>query len=197
MLVTSGMTGVWGAISFKKEITAGDIATIALAVVGLFALAVAWYQIRAVARQTRASVLLSLDERWESGEVLKLREKLEALIQEVQADAARTGVTVVELFPKRLQRLRGEAPARYSELFRLCGFFETVAYAARTRYIRVSDLEGLLAASIRETGQLFREHILERQNAPDGIPDLMEHFVWLVDEVERRTRARWWARWGG
>jgi hypothetical protein len=190
------MSGFWAAVSFKKEITAGDVATIALVIVGLVTLTVAWYQIRALARQTRASVLLSLDERWESGEVLKLREKLEALIQEVQADAG-GGVTVVELFPARLQRLRREAPEKYWELFRLCGFFETVAYAARTKYIRVSDLEGLLAASIRETGKLFREHILERQNAPDGIPDLMEHFVWLVDEVEKRTRARWWARWGG
>ena len=181
------MTDLWIAVSFKRDISLGDIATIALVVVGLSALGVAWYQLRAVARQTRAGVLLELDERWESGEVLALRRKLEALIQEVQTDAARERVTVAELFPDRLRRLREEAPERYWELFRLCGFFETVAYVSRARYISVSDLEGLLAASIRETGKLFRQHILERQNAPDGIPDLMEHFVWLVDEIERRT----------
>ncbi len=191
--------GFWKEVSLKKEVTLGDLATIATAVVAMCALWLAWYQLRGLARQTRATVLLTLDERWESAEVVALRQELEKLIRETAEEAKRrpaTGrglLTPADLFPDRLEKLRNDDPDTYSKLFRLCGFFETVAYVARAKYITVKDLDNLLGASISDTGKLFRNHIVRRQRET-GIPGFLEHYIWLVDEIERRARP-WWRRW--
>jgi hypothetical protein len=189
----------WSRSTFKDEVTLGDVATSFLAVITILALCVAWYQLRGFSRQTRASVLLALDERWESGDLVLLREDLEIFIREVVDEAKRRStpqrpVTTKEIFPERLEALRTADPDRHLRLFRLCGFFESMAYAARERYIRTSDLYNLLGVSIRDTGAVFRQHIVNRQS-DWNTPQLFEHYVWLIDQVRKRDRQRWWRGW--
>ena len=73
----------------------------------------------------------------------------------------------------------------YLDLIRLCGFFETVGYVTRERYIRIADMYNLLGGSIREYGAAFREHIRHLQQDQERSRQF-EHFVWLVDEMRRR-----------
>src|SRR5262249_50544523 len=111
-------------ISWKRELTMGDLAAACAALVAAAALWLAWHQLRALNRQTRATVLLSLDQRWESQDVIDLREELESLIRKVEREAGRqstegVAVSPADLFPERLERLRVEEPERYFKLFRL------------------------------------------------------------------------------
>jgi hypothetical protein len=183
---------LWDKAKLKEDVTVGDLATTVLALIALGALIMAWYQLRGLSMQTRANILLSLDERWESGEVLKLREELNTFIVQVQ-NAATPQQTAVDLFPASLKALHGRDAASYRKLIRLCGFFETLGYAAKAKYIRVTDLHNLLGSSIGEDGKLFRQHILELQEVR---PRLLEHFLWLVDQVEKCDRQPWLERRG-
>ncbi len=74
-------------IAWKKESTLGDIATASAALVAVLALILAWVQLRGLSRQSRADVLLKLDERWESKDVVVLREEVDRFIKEIQAKA--------------------------------------------------------------------------------------------------------------
>ena len=176
-------------IAWKKEITLGDIATASAALVAVLALILAWVQLRGLSRQSRADVLLKLDERWESKDVVVLREEVDRFIKEIQAKAIQQQtlsghpVTAEALFPGELDQLRFGRSDRYGQLVRVCGFWETVGYSARAGYIRVRDLHGLLGGAIREHGGVFRKHIERLQTTHPG---MLEHFVWLSHEVDLR-----------
>ncbi len=186
-----------GSISWKKELTLGDTATAVAAIIAVLALWIAWIQLRGLSRQSRADVLLKMDERWESTEVVALRRVLEDFIAEVQRKAATISQSgfptrAEDLFATELDALAGTDAVRYGKLFRLCGFLETLGYSARAGYLRVRDLHGLLGASIRDNAAVFRGHITSLQRTRPGI---LEHFVWLSREVEWCDQyPSWWVR---
>jgi len=188
-------------LTLKREITVGDIATSAAVVVAVMAAWFAWSQLRGLSRQTRATVLLTLDERWESEHMFTLRKEYEDFLEHAFSEANRRStrqrpVDVLQVCGELLEALRVSRDAkeaeRYSKLFRLCGFFETLGYATTAQYIRVADVHGLLGASIAECGLVFKSHILGLQRQRPG---LLENFVELVDKIEERDRAPRWKRW--
>jgi hypothetical protein len=185
-----------GPLILKSDVSVGDLATAAAVVIAVVALLLGWYQLRGLTRQTRATALLALDERWEGPEMTAVRAELERVIEAVQLESrrrstARNRVWPVDIFPDALEQLRQVDPARHSQLLRFCGFFETTAYAARAHYLKASDLHSLFGASIRESGIVFRQHIKELQRLWE-LPRLYEHYVWLIDEVTRRDARKWW-----
>lgn len=179
----------WNALKLKPEVTIGDLATALLALVTFGAFFLAWYQLRGLTRQTRATVLLALDERWEGTDLRSVRDDFSTFSDRVEGEAKRQStpkrvVTAEELFPAQLEAMRTGEREKYQNIFRMCGFFETIAYAARARYIRVSDLDNLFGGSIRNSGKVFREHILDKQREL-GEPRYYEYYVWLVDECRK------------
>lgn len=194
------MTGIQvGPLTLKNDVSVGDLATAAAVVIAVVALLLGWYQLRGLTRQTRATALLALDERWEGAEMAGARADLERVIRAVQAEAVRRStpqnqVSEIDVFPEALEELRRLDPGRHTQLLRICGFFETTAYAAREHYLKTSDLHRLFGVSIRDSGFVFHQHIMDLQTRW-GVPKLFEHYVWLLDEVRKRDTRRWWQFW--
>ena len=142
--------------------------------------------------QTRAAVLLSLDQRWEN-EMLTCRADLEALIVEVKNEAAKVWRGEPEseirrksadLYAERLARMADEDRLRYMQLLRICGFFETVGCVVHAGYVPAEDVLDLLSVSIASAGMVFRPHINRLLN--EGAPDnFYENFLWIVEKAER------------
>ncbi|MGB8411328.1 MAG: hypothetical protein WCE23_00730 [Candidatus Binatus sp.] len=143
--------------------------------------------------QTRAAVLLSLDQRWESEPMLTFRADLEVLIVEVKTEAAKTWrgqpeseirKRSADLYAERLARMADENRERYIRLLRICGFFETVGCVVHAGYVPGKDVLDLLNVSILTAGMVFRPHIqkLLEEGAPDSF---FENFLWIVEQAER------------
>lgn len=170
-----------GAVSISLGIV--DLATLVGALVAVTALFLGWYQLRGSTLQARATVLLSLDQRWEV-ELDGARKALYALVDRVTAVGA---PATPALFEAELARLRTSGTSadreEYRALFRVVGFFETVAYATRSGYIRIGDVDNLLGGSIRHTELVFGREIAALQQADRRI---YEHWSWLAAEVRKR-----------
>jgi hypothetical protein len=141
--------------------------------------------------QTRAAVLLSLDERWETEPLLTCRANLDALIVEVKNAAAKKWLGEPDeeilaksagLYAKRFAGLAEEDRQQYAQLMRICGFFETVGCVVRAGYVPKEDVLNLLSVSILTAGDVFQPHIKEliEQGAPKII---YENFLWIVKET--------------
>jgi hypothetical protein len=141
--------------------------------------------------QTRANVLLTLDERWETEPMLSVRRELQLLRLTVESELSRsdpssaTTFQVPPAFAGKLDQLLAEDFEKYLRLYRIWGFFETVGYAARAGYVPIDEVINLLGGSILETGRLFRPHIQRLKESPTGDPRMYEHFLWLFSNVEK------------
>jgi hypothetical protein len=143
--------------------------------------------------QTRAAVLLSLDQRWESEPMLTFRTDLEVLIIEIKTEAAKRWRGLPEsvirqrsadLYAESLALMADENRERYMRLLRICGFFETVGCVVHSGYVPPEDVLGLLSVSILTASMVFRPHI--RKLLEEGAPNnFYEHFLWIVEQAER------------
>jgi len=142
--------------------------------------------------QTRAAVLLSLDQRWEN-EMLACRADLETLIVEVKNQAAQMWrgrpeneirEKSADLYADRLGRMADENRQQYMQLLRICGFFETVGCVVRAGYVPAKDVLDLLSVSIASAGMVFQPHInrLLKEGAP---ANFYENFLWIVEKADR------------
>lgn len=145
--------------------------------------------------QLRASVLLTLDQRWESEPLLTSRSELFALEKEVLQEAAAQwpGKPIADLrrlsaplFASRLEDLEEQDPAKYLRLFQICGFFETVGYVTKANYITLTDVSELFSVSINATAVVFRPYIQYLLDIRGADPMLYSNLRWLISEVEKR-----------
>jgi hypothetical protein len=184
-----------------------ELTGIALATIAALALWFAWRQVREmqestrrqadsarnVELQTRANILLTLDERWETEPMLSVRRELEILISVVEAELARADpqsrdvlrLRRAPVLAARLDQMRREDFEQYFRLCKISGFFETVGYVVRAGYIPLDDVINLLGGSILEAGRVFRPHIQATKSQPGGDPRMYEHFLWLLGELEK------------
>lgn len=176
----------WSELELSTTVSLGDVGTFAAALVALLALLFTWVQIRHLAQQSRATLLLTLDERWESKEMAEDRQCLNQFKRSVREEAEKKSppVTAASLFPASLKALRTDKPEDYARLFHVVGFFEMLAFSARAGYLRVNDVHGLYAPAIRDAGSIFGEPIRAYQ-AEYGILDAWGNFLWLVGEIRK------------
>jgi len=173
----------------KADATVGDVANMLVVIVAGAALCVAWYQLRGLALQTRATTLMALDERWERAEMLDVRRALWEFIEEMEGQA--TVLPDPHRFARELSRLSNCAAgtlerAKYDQLFlRILGYFEALGYAVQARYIKLSDVHALLEGPIAQAGDVFRGHIAERQAALNS-NSFYSYFLWLADRITER-----------
>ncbi len=188
------MTFVWGQLcwSFKPEIDLGTLALFIAAVAGTL---VAWRQLHLVAVQARATLLLALDERWESTALRPGRDAMQLVLEELLARATqeRAGLPHDErqrhfrdLCAAEIQRLRTEDKPSYSKIMQVAGFLETVGFVARRNYLPATDVVELLGGSIDGAGSLLSSHLRKIQEE-ELDEEWYEHFLWLVDQA--RTHA--------
>lgn len=180
-----------------------ELSGVLLAIIATVALFFAYRQVQQMQetntmdlRQGRASVLLALDERWESAEMQVVRVEMEALVREVQTEALKRWPKAVgqidrsgDIYAERLEDFRKNAYPKYLQLFRICGFFETVGYVAEAGYIPTADLVQLLGAAILRAGAVFSTH-LEKLADEEGNEDLYRCFRWLHGEAKKRVKLR-------
>lgn len=146
--------------------------------------------------QLRASVLLSLDERWESETMTSAVAELQSLIKEVENALIRANpdVSLVDLrrrsapiYLAKLREMETHEPRRYLLVFRICSFFETLGYTAKARYLTVDDVFELFSVSITATAMVFRPYIEEMVRQEAANPMLYANFRWLIGEIEKRA----------
>ena len=187
-----------------------DIGNLALAVIALVALVAAWRQLRTMQddsqtqiniakgqeRATRASVLLSLDERFGSQPMVDGRAEIAGVIDRVnkRADELYPGYErkekrkrAIDLYPDELEKMRTAAsPDPYFRLMRTCAFFETVGYVTYSKYVPLDDVLKLFGPSIADAGIVFGVHIKKLREEQNE--DLYDNFLWLIEESNKDIR---------
>jgi hypothetical protein len=165
--------------------------TMVASLAAAIAAAAAWFQFRAMSLQMRASLLLSMDQRWEDPSFktnrseyskFKLLVMQEARLYRIGAEPDHDGQVLMQRYQSRLGIMLNDEPERYQTIMGICSFLETVGYAARARYLDIRDITNLLGGTIREASQVFQYHIRELQDAP-GRDGLFRNCVWLFDQA--------------
>lgn len=145
--------------------------------------------------QSRATVLLTLDQRWESEPLLTSRTLLFHLENSVLEEAAAQwlGRSIADLrrlsaplFTARLEDMEERDTAKYLRLFQICGFFETVGYVVKANYITLTDVSELFSVSIRTTAVVFRHYIQELIDARGADKMLFYNLRWLISELGKK-----------
>jgi len=181
------------ALTLKAEATIGDVASVVLVLVTLCALSIAWYQLLGLSRQTRATILTALDERWEGAEIVDWRIVFGKFQQEVSRSKP-AGLESRQAFADELSRLHDskaqEDREKYVKLMRLAGFLEVLGYCVKAKYISLKDVCGLLEGAVVEADEVFGQYILGQREGL-GEEGLYENYSWLVQRVAWR---RQWIR---
>jgi hypothetical protein len=145
--------------------------------------------------QSRATVLLALDQRWESEPLLTSRTLLfhfeKSVLQESSAQWPDRSIADLRrlsapLFASRLEDMEEQDTAKYLRLFQICGFFETVGYVTKANYITLTDVSELFSVSIYSTAVVFRHYIQDLLDVRGADPMLFRNLRWLIAEIEKR-----------
>jgi hypothetical protein len=144
--------------------------------------------------QSRATVLLTLDQRWESEPLLTSRTLLlhfeKSVLQESSAQWPGRSIADLRrlsapLFASRLEDMEEQDTAKYLRLFQICGFFETVGYVVKANYITLTDVSELFSVSINSTAVVFRLYIQDLVDVRGADPMLFRNLRWLISEIEK------------
>lgn len=180
----------WAGITFKPEIDLAGAAVIVTALFALWALIVARRQLSAMVLQTRATILLALDERWASDKMLSFRGAALRLINEVSDQVGLQPAEIKEsdqrsrcsqVYATELQEMRTRGDVSYSSIVQICNFFETVGYTARSNQIPVGDVLNIFGGAIDVIGLVCASHLKKLQEEA-GDRRIFENFLWLVTE---------------
>ncbi len=146
---------------------------------------------------TRASILLALDDRFGSEAMQKARSEMgelhENVIKEANQrwrafDQSEIRRRSSDLYAEKLDQMRSGERPRYLVLLNACGFFETVGYVTKCRYVPISDVLKLFSATITIGGIIFEEHIKKlREESPDKT--VFENFSWLIEQARQYTAS--------
>src|ERR1700722_175719 len=168
----------------------------ALFVVLLVGVVIAYFELRTLSRQAKATLLLELDRRFEGPELSAVRRALQgirdgAVIAVGQAHpAAGDGERATQIRAECLRvitDMRTHPPDNYSQLLSFMGFFETVGLMVRRRYVVIEEIDELFRGPILAIDLHFRDHIAQREQET-GVPvGLYRHALNLADQVRLRA----------
>jgi hypothetical protein len=165
-----------------------DLTNIVLAGVAIVALWAAWRQLHLTQLATRASVLLSLDERFGTQAMLDARNEMMSLLTRVYkiTEEQWGGLSTDarnekgrDLYPVELEKMRKESSESYSRLMVALSFFETVGYVTYSGYIPLNDVIKLFGPAVKEAGMVFEAHVKKLQDVYQN-KDLYNNFLWLI-----------------
>lgn len=151
------------------------------------------------ARARRASLLLQLDERFDSTEMKDARALLYTKLDEVKhavataqplANEAQRNTLCRTEWAARLGDMRVNDNGNYMKLLVFAGFFETVGLMVNMRYISSTDVINLLEGPILDMEMAFREHVANRITESGTAPDLLKHAFLLADVAKKKAAQR-------
>ena len=166
------------------------------AAVGAGLIFIAWSQLSALQKTSKAALLEQLDRRWSTPPMTGARHKANQLIQEVETAHKEEPLEQRKLseaadFTGRLTKLREDVNTAddYLSLMEICSFFETVGFVAKKKYVNLQDIYELYGGSILLAGTLFdaylesRRRALREQGYTVEAKKHYEYFSWLAKEV--------------
>lgn len=153
----------------------------------------AWIGIRQVAaikRQGKATFLFELDKMWESKEFAGARTKFDKLRKAVEdwcdqnhayLDGTGKEERIRERMAEVMSKLREENLEEYTDIMKLCGFYETAGMLVERGYVAFEDIYGLYGGSIVRLYSCMRTHIAKR--AEGMPPGYLEYFLKLAKKA--------------
>ena len=138
-------------------------------------------QIKTAIIHNRASVVLELDNRWESDAIIESRTLLNDLYTNVRASKPPEAWTMA--YNRQLADLRSNDPRKYRTMMRLAGYFETAGWVIGKQYVDQKDFFDLFRASVVQFGEVFEDHLVVLQRLEDA-PTLYEHALSLIREAK-------------
>jgi hypothetical protein len=176
------------------------VATAVLAACAVLALVYAKGQLdeivkanRDAARTEKARFLFNLDEMFEnthfSGSRVALYQHVEAMRAEVRAQFPNAkhdeqNKRMMDLSSKALFKLMHEDSTRYTEIMKVCGFFETLEILIKNGFIDPEHVIDLYGPAIISAGDACCDHIAKRREMnPIGDRALYENFDKLIQRV--------------
>lgn len=141
-------------------------------------------------KNSQASILLGLDDRWESTPMMESR----AMFVEVNREIIKN---IADNFPEindeaRVERMKenwctklgtifrdDDDIDKYHKLMRMCGFFESVGLMVSRDYISEKDVLGLFRGSMVSIDRCYSKHIVERSHESGMPKGLYQHALSL------------------
>lgn len=146
-------------------------------------------------RIANAQLLMELDNRWDSIEMLRARSIFNAMKEAISAQVGTNNPRVgddarkdlVQLaWQAALQAKRTNVPNEYRRLMSICGFFETVGLMVHKDYIMIDDVLELFLGPVVDIERCFGGHI-EDLAKEAGVPDgLYRHALILSEQAAKR-----------
>lgn len=143
-------------------------------------------------KQSKIATMMELDRLWEGEEYARSRALLHTFRTEMEATArghlpvaARTQ-DLMKTCSKALYQMRKTDEARYVELMRLPGFFETVGYFVGREFLAADDIYDLYGGGILRLNEIIGMHLELRAQESGMPPGYMENFFTLVGAMEER-----------
>lgn len=173
-----------------------ELTSIVLAIIASIAVWITLRQLKAQVLSTRASVLLSLDERIGSREMRAAREVTRELTDKVNEKTEQewSGLREALKAEKRseyyallIHQMKKNDLRKYLRLLDSLGFLETMGHVVRFNYVGLDDVYQLFGAMIITSAGIFEGHIKNLQE--DGKDEsLYEHFLWLAGKTRQRAQ---------
>jgi hypothetical protein len=179
-----------------------ELTSIILAIVAIWALRVTLRQLKTMQGDSktqmlsiRASVLLSLDERFGTQSMIDARKEMENLMAKVNkaADEQWSSIALKDrrkksldtLYPQELETMRRVVPAEaYGRLMVAISFFETVGFVTRYEYVPLRDVLELFGPAIEHAGQMFKAHLKKLRDDEYQSTSMYDNFFWLITQIE-------------
>jgi hypothetical protein len=176
------------------------LGTLALVGIAIFAAIWAKRQVEAAAKanehaahQSKAAFLLELDRRWESREMSMARRHFNELEKAatdhmtafIHMDGHRQKMEREEYYSRTLYTMMNQQTSVYLNLMRICGFWETMGYLVKNKYIPIENIVDLFGGGVISFDDAFRVHLTNR-GEEKGVPDgFFEHALYLATEVRK------------
>lgn len=176
------------------------IGALALVVVAFLALGYAAKQVRemvvankAAELETRATLLLKLDTRWNNRDLVDIQQDLQEVMDKIEAEAEKRWGHLdpkairdnsSELYAEKLREIRDSQRETYRKYMRLVDFLETLGYLAKMNYLPKDDLLNLFGGVIITFRRVFYHHLKLLQRKPGTTGRAWEYTIWLMDEVQ-------------
>ena len=149
---------------------------------------------KAAALETRATLLLKLDTRWNDHVLVDIQNDLFELMAKIDAEAERcwghldpkvTREKSRGLYAIKMREISNSERDVYRKYMRLVDFLETLGYLAKMNYLPKDDLINLFGGVVITFRRVFYDHLGLVQRKPGTTGRAWEYTIWLMDEVQR------------
>lgn len=168
-------------------------AGVAMPIVTVVVILYARAQLKVIANQAQATLLLGLVGKWNSD---KMYESIQAWVEiktqaKIYVFSRNPGLADKEImkklkehFKEIMDELQNNDYKKYSTMMRMLDFFEIVGQLVKRRYILLTDIDGLFRGPILDAGIACVSHINDRQHERALVAGLYENALFLISKIE-------------